>query len=420
MDHVFSVSKSRAFEGFDPENDAEPPILVSPNNTPLGSGQGSSLSTPLGNTVDVVRNFYWTYSKLGDARQEVPKIYLKELRLKTNALISQLKYSYGVTKETVQALVGEFPDAFKNQMTSFIGNTIEQGEDYLQKLLPQTVDTNPVYNKNPQLNPYKNLYITDPTGWEFVMPYFENYNNMQSNTFSQDANNPFVGLISQAAAGVTDIASAMSMLRSPTQISFVEKSKFYNYSEEGEEFTFMFPLINTGSVTFEDVVRNWELIFLLLYNNKPSRKNKSLIEPPVLYQVEIPGVKFLPFCYVSQMAVDFQGSRRELSFDLPYIENLNLDAAPPTRLPPGSSIFNNLLNRAFNSVPQVRGFVNTSTPRRINAIIPDAYVIKITLKSLIAESKNFMYSILNQGSLVSTRTIGDQAQEIVRNIIPGI
>ena len=46
--------------------------------------------------------------------------------------------------------------------------------------------------------------------------------------------------------------------------------------------------------------------------------------------------------------------------------------------------------------------------------------MKITLKSLIAESKNFMYSILNQGSLVSTRTIGDQAQEIVRNIIPGI
>ena len=420
MDHVFSVSKSRAFTGFDPENDAEPPILVSPNNTPLGAGQGSSLNTPLGNTVDVVRNFYWTYSKLGDARQEVPKIYLKELKLKTNALISQLKYSYGVTKETVQALVGELPDALKTALTSYIGNTVAQGENFLQTLLPQTVDNNPVYVKNPQLNPYKNLYITDPTGWEFVMPYFENYSNMQSNTFSQDANNPFVGLISQAAAGVTDLASAMSMLRSPTQISFVEKSKFYNYSEEGEEFTFMFPLINTGSVTFEDVIRNWELIFLLLYNNKPPRKNKSLIEPPVLYQVEIPGVKFLPFCYVSQMAVDFQGSRRELSFDLPYIDNLNLDAAPPTRLPAGSSVFNNLLNRVFNSTPQVRGFVNTSTPRKINAIIPDAYIIKITLKSLIAESKNFMYSILNQGSLVSTRTIGDQAQEIVRNIIPGI
>lgn len=421
MNHVFSISKTRTAEGFNPEEDAYPPILVAPNNTPLGAGQGASLATPLGDTVDIVRDFYWTYSKLGDARQEVPKIYLKELRLKTNALISQLKYSYGVTKESIGAAVQQLPTAVQNSLNSLIGNTIEQGEAFLSNALPSTVDSNPIFSaKNSQLNPYRNLYITEPTGWDFVMPYFENYHNMHSNTFSQDANNPFVGLISQAAAGMTDIASALSMLRSPTTISFVEKSKFYNYSEEGEEFSFMFPLINTGSVTFEDVIRNWELIFLLLYNNKPSRKNKSLIEPPVLYQVEIPGVKFLPFCYVSQISIDFQGSRRELSFRLPFIENLNLDTSPPVVQPPNTSIVNRLLNSFFNNQPQIRGFVNAISPKPITAIIPDAYVIKITIKSLIAESKNFMYTVLNQNSVVSTRTLAEQAQSVLRNIVPGI
>jgi len=418
MNHVFSVSRTRSFDGYDPSADAEPPILVSPNNTPTGGGQGRSLATPLGESVDVVSDFYWTYSKLQESRQEVPKIYLKELKLKANALVSQLKYSYGVTKEGVTAALNALPDEAKNSIISLLGGTVSKAEDYVQSKFPSTVDSNPVYSKNPYLNPYKNLYITEPTGWEFVMPYFQDYNNMQSNTFSTDASNPFVGILSKAAEGMTDIASTISMLREPTKISFVEKSKFYNYSDEGDEFSFMFPLINTGSVSFNDVIRNWELIFLLLYNNKPSRKNLSIIEPPVLYQVEIPGVKFLPFCYISRISVDFQGSRRELAFNLSYIENLNLDESLPPKTPSGG-FFNNLLNRFNNAPSVVRGFVNSQTPRNIKAIIPDAYVINITVKSLITESKNFMYSILNNESLVTTRTLAGQASNIVETIISG-
>jgi len=418
MNHVFSVSRSRSYDGYDPNADSDPPILVSPTNTPLGGGQGKSITTPLGETVDVVNNFYWTYSKLNEARQEVPKIYLKELKLKANALVSQLKYSYGVTKEGVSAALNALPEEAKNSIVSLLGGAVSTAEDFVSSKFPSTVDNNPVYNKNPYLNPYKNLYITDPTGWEFIMPYFQDYNNMQNNSFSTDANNPFVGLLSKAAEGMTDIASTVSMLREPTKISFVEKSKFYNYSDEGEEFNFMFPLINTGSVTFEDVIRNWELIFLLLYNNKPSRKNLSIIEPPVLYQVEIPGVKFLPFCYISRISVDFQGSRRELDFNLSYIENLNLDESLPIRSPSGGFL-SNLLNRFGNGPSVVRGFVNSLTPRKIKAIIPDAYVVNITVKSLISESKNFMFSVLNNESLVSTKTLTQQAGSIVETIISG-
>lgn len=427
MNHVFSVSRTQSIET-STNGDAEvaPPSLVAPANTPLGGGQGNNANALMGETVNVVSDFYWTYSKLKEARQEVPRIILTEKKLKTNALVSQLKYSYGVTKDSINAALDKLPDDTKNNIINVVkgtkdtvasqqvggktlGDQLKDKFDFLQ-------DDNNIFDTNPYLRPYRDLYITEPTGWEFHFPYFDNYNNSQQNAFSNDAPNPFLGILKKGAEMLTDVASIASVLTGPASISFVEKSKFYNYSEEGEEFSFSFPLINTGSVTFDDVIRNWELLFLILYNNKPSRRNTSLIDPPAIYQVEIPGVKFLPFCYISSIAVEFQGSRRELTFDLSYIDNLNVDAAMPVanNVLPGIT---SVVNKIFNSPNIVRGFSNTSTPRSITAIIPDAYNIKISVKSLITESKNFMYSVLNGKQTVTTSTKAAQVVNLVRNIV---
>lgn len=426
MDHVFSISQTNQFDtSTNSDVEVQTPLLVAPANTRLGSGQGVGGIPPAGTVVDVVNDFYWTYSKLRESRQEVPKIILSEKRLKTNALISQLKYSYGVTKEGFNAAVDTLlSEEQKNSLMNFLketSNKISSTEiggktigDQLQERFESLQDSNNVFETNPYLKPYQELYITEPTGWEFYFPYFDNYSGSQLNSFSDEAPNPFLGIIKQGAEVLTDAASIASALRGPASISFVERSKFYSYSSEGEEFSFNFPLINTGSVSFEDVIRNWELLFLILYNNKPGRRNRSIIDPPVIYQVEIPGVKFLPFCYISNIAVEFQGSRRELSIDLPFIENYNVDAAAPI---PGQTQLQRILNKLTNSEPKVRGFINSVIPRKINAIIPDAYNIKITVKSLVAESKNFMYSILKGQELVTTSTREEQAVGIVRTIL---
>jgi hypothetical protein len=78
MNHVFSISRARSADNYDPKTDANPPILISANNAPVGNGMRGTPSG-YGDTVDIVNNFYWTYSKLQEARQEVPKIILKEL-----------------------------------------------------------------------------------------------------------------------------------------------------------------------------------------------------------------------------------------------------------------------------------------------------------------------------------------------------
>lgn len=425
MNHIFSIARARSADTYDSKTDANPPVLVSANNASGGSGMtGGGIGS--GSIVDVVNDFYWTYSKLQQARQEVPKIYLKELRLKTNALVSQLKYSYGVTADTINGVLQALPPELAATASGLFGKVDTAIRNVAAGIVPEAVDNNPIYDENPLLRPYRNLYITEPTGWEFIMPYFENFNNSQTNTFSQDPTNPYLGMLTKTAAGITDIASTVAMLRAPTQISFVEKSKFFNYNEEGDDITFMFPLINTGSVTYEDVVRNWELVFLLLYNNKPSRRDISIVEPPVLYQLEIPGVRFLPFCYVSQIAVDFQGSRRELDLDLAYSENLILESVAPnqevfnipgfsfnlTRNQLGSGL-NNILGAFGNAAQMVRGFSTATNSKRIKAIIPDAYVIKITVKSLISDNKNFMFSMMKQNSLVTTSTVqGSDAADV--------
>lgn len=420
MEHVFAISRTANGADFynkEYEVDAKPPILVAPQNTPLGHGVGGAIATPRGTVVDVVREYYWTHSKLIESRQEVPSIILTEKRLKTNALIAQLKYSYGASLENASSILrsGIIPEGIANPIVEWAkkaqetisgstSNTAQQAPNIGQALTDiqqasQSVnDNNPIYKDNPYLKPYKDLYITEDTGWEFILPYFENYNNSSQNAFTSDAGNSSGLSFLQQGLGIGNtIADITSVLRAPTQVTFTEKAKFYNYSTEGEEFSFSFPLINTGSATFDDVVRNWEFLFLLLYNNKPARTSTAVVDPPVIYQVEIPGIKFFPFCYLSNLQVEFQGSRREMSFSLPVTDNLNVDASIPAAGP----------TRPGEQAPtgQVRAFNNNAGSRNITTIIPDAYLVRLTVKSLLPETKNFMYRVLNRGNVVSTQTL---------------
>jgi hypothetical protein len=409
MQHVFSVARVRNFEDFqeNSEVDVEPPILVSPVNTPLGSGIGRSLSTPLGGTVDVVSDFYWTYSKLIDSRKEVPKLLLTERRLKTNAMVNQLKYSFGVSNSNIGEIAKSIPDGIKNPLYNFLagakqtqtGQQVTKFSNAVEAKVNQLdffKDNNNIFENNPYLKPYQNLYITEPTGWQFILPYFENFNNSQANAFADDTNQSSVGILKMGADALGKVSDITAALRAPTQVTFVEKTKFYNFSTEGDEISVQFPLINTGSATFDDVVKNWEFLFLLLYNNKPSRKNVSVVDPPVIYTAEIPGVKFFPFCYISSILIEFQGSRRELSFSLDTVDSLSVDKLADTK---GQIRLDNGNNNL------VRGFSNNTTIRNITTIIPDAYQVRITFKSLVPDTKNFMYTVLNKDPIVSASTL---------------
>jgi len=424
MNHVFSISKSRNFSDASKskldDTDVSTPFLVSPSNTSYGGATNSDGSVVNGTTVNVVQDFYWTYSKTGEkAREEVPKIILQEKRLKVNTLISQLKYSFGASAAGVSGglrdLANQGPAlSFLNASADQLDSVSRGANELLGRFLPSSLDNNSIFNrKDSYLKPYQNLYITEDTGWNFILPYFDNYYNAQQNIFSGDANTPYSGLVKTGAEFFTGIADFVNTLRNPADITFVEKAKLYNYPMEGEEFSFNFPLINTGSASYEDVVRNWELLFLLLYNNKPSRRSVSVIDPPVLYQVSIPGSKFLPFCYISNIAIEFQGSRRELSLSLSTIDNLNVIQQLNVT---GRQLRDDEVGPQTPVTTTLRDFTNREVSRNITTIVPDAYMVRVTLKSLLAETKNFMYELINPNPIVTTSSLN--ANVILQGLIP--
>jgi len=374
-----------------------------PKIVPAGSPKSGTTTQ-----VNVVRDFYWTYSKLNEGRQEVPRIILTERKLRTNALISQLKYSLGQTSNGISQTVQNLSMFTKDQgapaglidfvrnkyddATSAVGTAVNNGaiklgvKDNLDKLLntyfgKYVDDDNPTVNGSKWLEPYRNLYLTDPTNWVYVLPYFDNNQASQSNLFSDsgkvgglgDVAAPFLGMITEAA----EVTAA---LNNPTQISYIEKTKFYNYPSDGEDINIEFPLINTGEVTFDDVVRNWQFLFLLVYQNRPGKTSQNTVDQPVIYQAEIPGINFFPFCYVTSISIDFMGARREMSINIPTTNTT-------------TSFLGNIAGQFLGE---------SSGTTAIKAIIPDAYRVRISLKSMTANTKNFMQHMISNHNVVES------------------
>jgi hypothetical protein len=408
-------------------------------------------------TVNVARDYPWTYSKPGEgARQEVPKIYMLEKRLKTNAFISSLVYSFANAEtgaeEVIKTLeknnIGTGPGGFLSvlkdlqqsavngayyaagSVANFLNNkqikgptdenvfsqTIEAGKSIINPISnffkDRAIDNNPIFD-DPLLTAYKNLYPCVNTGWNYVFPYFDDYFSSSQNIFGDDTGMNVLNLIKTVAEAFQSIAGLVGAITRPFGFSFQEKAKFYNFPSEGEEFKFEFPLINTGSTLFDEVVKNWQLIFLLLYQNKPARINRNVIEPPVLYEVSIPGQKFYPFCYIQNIEVDFKGSRRELEFDLDYTNTVLNDTLP----------FNTTSSSQTNTpVESIKDIKTITEKKKFRAIIPDAYVVRITLKSLTAETRNFMaYTVLgpSAGTAAGSVTDLDKLTEAVAKSLLG-
>jgi hypothetical protein len=91
-----------------------------------------------------------------------------------------------------------------------------------------------------------------------------------------------------------------------------------------------------------------------MYQNRPNRRSRELIDPSVLYEVSIPGVRYMPYAYISSMKIDYFGSRRHMELEVPVLGG-------------------------------------TST---IDTIVPDAFLVSITLTGLVAESRNFLMAML--------------------------
>lgn len=352
-----------------------------------------SLAANSDGMIDVVNDFQWTSSKL-NSRQDIPSVLLKEKRLKTNALAMQLAYYALIVSEKGGEISGRLGNLFSNSklasgaLNGFFNSGIGQSligigdkvigaaSNFGSSLLGSGIGEfftgkNPSdilslfsgdSSSNSVLNAYTGLYLTEDTKFVYRLPYFEDNAYSLQNAFADDDHMLTSGLIGGTAKKIADIGEAAALnaaqVTSMTEPGiYIEKPQFYAFGTNGqtESLTIRFPLINTGWSTFEDVQKNWQLLYMLVYQNRPNRKTRDLIDPPCIYEAIIPGVKYMPYCFISSMKVDFFGSRRSYHINIPNKNN-------------GST--------------------------KIQTIIPDAYNVTITLKSLVTETQNFLYHML--------------------------
>jgi hypothetical protein len=372
----------------------------SPKLVPSGGGISASLSKNFlksdaitgdsAGMIDVVNGFYWTNSQLS-SRQDIPAIMLKEKRLKTNSLIAQLAYYTAIASEKGGEVTGRLANlastsagsgAFGNFLNNTVGRAVTGigqkivgaasnfGKGFMGSGILQTITGKSASGilgaltaesaSSDVLAPYEGLYITEDTKFVYKMPYFSDAAHAVLNAFGNEdkvLTSTGIGSLASGALNQAEkIIGGLSLAINPMEPGiYIEKPQFYQFAASGEKLRFTFPLINTGWATFEDVQRNWQLIYMLVYQNRPNRKSRDLIEPPCLYEVMIPGIKYMPYAYVSTLSVNFMGSRRSY----------------------------------YVNVPSANG--GTS---RIQTIIPDAYMVTVELTSLIAESRNFLYHML--------------------------
>ena len=290
----------------------------------------------------------------------------QNLAKKANQKISNNK-NINKVKETISNESNGFFEKTQ-EITKNLQEQTNKIIDFLNKsdinIIDDIIFCNTISNLNGPTNMYRNLYLCLNTGFQYILPYFDNKMRSVNNTWAiNDSNvNPILAYVDKTVGGFNNILGAAEMMLNISQEKqgfYFEQSKPYQFPNEGETFTIKFPLVNTN--TWDDVIKNWQFVFLFLYQNQPTRNDIAIIDPPVLYEVEIPNVRYIPYAYISSLQIEYKGTRRNMK--MPIMKNGKI--------------------------------------KEIETIIPDAWDITINLTGLTSEPTNF--NILNKNIVTTNK-----------------
>jgi len=298
---------------------------------------------PSGKIIDVLQMPWYAGKTASSSRlNKIPRGYIVERKQKLNSLLSGAIYYLGtvldatknLTPDGIKSLLG---DITKKMPTSAIGGFAKTKDEFIKSL---ESDRRLLERNN--LNSLLGIYLTEETGFKYALPYLNGPIGVNSN-WGDEGSGALNGLIN-AGMSIIDEISKITNVTQPGV--YIQKPKYFNFEQEGKSVSFNFPLLNT--VTNDrafDYKSNYELLWLLTYQNKPFKTSFARTTPGKIYTVEIPGVVSMPYAYISEMSIDFRGTIRQLPVD---------------------------------------------TPKVYNAPIPEAYVVNITFTSLLTDFANTM------------------------------
>tara|TARA_R110002051_G_scaffold234467_1_gene295990 strand:- start:1131 stop:1763 length:633 start_codon:yes stop_codon:yes gene_type:complete len=188
-------------------------------------------------------------------------------------------------------------------------------------------------------------------------------------------------------------------------------------------------LSNTNS--WQEVVDNWHLCFLLTYQNLPNKTTKVALEPPVIYEVEIPGHYYSPFSHISNLSITGLGTTRTMTMPLKVAQNN--DQTVIAKDSSGNETTKEYSEKhGGTSLPadneqrigaQQKNKPSTSSediyPKAIDALIPEVYVVSMTLQPLLPDSRNFDLQALKNSGTLFTASVQEAESKSSGNIRVG-
>ncbi|MBC8416813.1 hypothetical protein H8E06_00605 [bacterium] len=333
-------------------------------------------------------------------------------------------------------------------------------------------------SQHPHLSPYSGLYLGAPSGFRFVLPYLtsQEYRAATSNWKDEghSALQDFVGTLAgglqfmgqsvskaaglvggldptglaEKAGGLANFAGegAAKALTSPLDLMgagvdlgvnatraltpghSLEQTKTYGGYGAATPHNVSFFLSNTHD--YEEVVRNWHLMFLLQYQNQPNKNNKISLEPPVMYEVSIPGHYYSPFAYIKSLSIKGLGNTRTMEIPVRMMlaginKGTDLGRATPDHgraagamAAASLSVYKNgahgsrsnskdveTVAKAYSKVITGSTSKGVNLPTHIAVPIPEAYHVNIQIESLVPDSKNFTYHALTNSNTLYTASL---------------
>jgi len=239
--------------------------------------------SPNGNgNLDIVKDYTWTLTPK-EGRKEVPWVWLKEYRLLDSSFINSARY---YATGAAQQVTGQSSGSSKNQFLQF-------------------------------MPAYEGLFDFDhETGFTYTIPYFnETLNEVRSSWTSLDITEKIKGAVGKFSPGAAEAIGAaadaigFAYETNYPRVGIMDRPKLWE-SSDPRSINIRFPLYNTRQYT--DVQKNWELCYLLMYQNMFNKRDFITALPPVFYSVNIPGQYFTIAAYVSELKVYNRGNIRRM------------------------------------------------------------------------------------------------------------
>lgn len=250
---------------------------------------------------DVVKEYDWCSSPRGSGmRKKAPRVWVKSYKLKSNAIMTSIKnylniaqQAGGDAKTFYEKMYGDVTTPEDDFNFPFFGDNVRSFSNTFGDTFQNGV------GQGGGIGTAIDSILKTETSISSQMVGVFGSDNVQ-NAWEQAKK----GDITDAAKTLLDGAKGGG-----DPGSYVETPQFYQFDKTDGPLEVSFVLSNTIN---SDHKKNYELVKKLTEINRPLRKNSIAVDPPRIYQVKVPGHRFIKWAYCSSFSVNLLGTKREI------------------------------------------------------------------------------------------------------------